>query len=598
MSWSELGIDLKGRTSGKAKLKCPKCSHTRKKKNDPCLYVDIDSGTYQCYNCEFKGNAGEKRHSRTMKKEYTIPVFNNKTDLPKKIVDYFLGRGISQQVLKEMKITYSEEWMPQTKQKEGTIQFNYFKNGKLVNTKYRDGSKNFKMRSGAELLLYNIDAIKDSEECLIAEGEICQLSWLQAGYKFATSVPNGASKGSANMEYLTNSIEWLKNKKKVYIATDNDDAGEWLRDELVKRIGKDKCYVINYPKEGGVKDANDYLKAKGGEALMSLMSQAKGFPIEGIYKVDDIREKLMEKWGGTIPQEAESCHFRALEPHWGWNKGEINVVFGGGNMGKSSFVNELCQLKSIHDKDVWGYYSPENHPAEDFFNDFAKRQIGRQKFWEEEQSVYIDALNFVNDHFLFLFSDKEAHTPDFILEKFKEAIVKYGITGIIIDPFNQVENPNTSVRDDKYIGAFLRKLKKFVVVHDLFCIVVVHTSTIKEKPNGELEMPHMYNSIEGGGIWNKSCDNVMCYHRPMMKLDPRDNTAMVEVQKIKKKFKTGLPGTIEVTYNLDTNRFYDDMNQSAFGDTFSYNPYGGFDGATGDLFDTTGGKEIGENVPF
>src|SRR5690606_38977030 len=80
-------------------------------------------------------------------------------------------RGISQSTLIENQITNGPEWMPQTQKQENTIHFNYFRDGKLVNVKYRDGSKNFKMFKDAELIFYGLDHIKDSDWCVIVEGE-------------------------------------------------------------------------------------------------------------------------------------------------------------------------------------------------------------------------------------------------------------------------------------------------------------------------------------------------------------------------------------------------------------------------------------------
>ena len=42
MTLKDYGINTKGRVSGQFKTTCPKCSHTRRKKKDPCLSVNID----------------------------------------------------------------------------------------------------------------------------------------------------------------------------------------------------------------------------------------------------------------------------------------------------------------------------------------------------------------------------------------------------------------------------------------------------------------------------------------------------------------------------------------------------------------------------
>jgi twinkle protein len=51
----DMHIKHRGKTSGNFKTTCPHCSHTRKRKSDPCLSVRVDdSGVgVRCHNCGF-----------------------------------------------------------------------------------------------------------------------------------------------------------------------------------------------------------------------------------------------------------------------------------------------------------------------------------------------------------------------------------------------------------------------------------------------------------------------------------------------------------------------------------------------------------------
>ena len=53
--FAELGIDIKNKT-GEFTMLCPKCSHTRKKKNIKCLSINTDKGLYNCHHCGWSGN--------------------------------------------------------------------------------------------------------------------------------------------------------------------------------------------------------------------------------------------------------------------------------------------------------------------------------------------------------------------------------------------------------------------------------------------------------------------------------------------------------------------------------------------------------------
>ena len=93
-----------------------------------------------------------------------------------------------------------------------------------MNTKFRTGDKCFKLVSGAELLPYNIDAIKGCSECIITEGEMDALTFYECGRHDVVSVPNGAN---ANLSYLDDYIEeYFDDKETIYIASDTDTKGE------------------------------------------------------------------------------------------------------------------------------------------------------------------------------------------------------------------------------------------------------------------------------------------------------------------------------------------------------------------------------------
>ena len=161
----ELGIPIT-RGSGQQKTKCPKCSHNRKKKSDDCLSVNIDEGLYNCHHCGWGGNVKFKK-----KVEFVLPPKTN-INLNEKVVKWFRSRGITEPTLSHWKIGESLEYMPQVKAKRRCINFNYYRNSEIINVKYRDSEKNFKLVSGAELIFYGIDNIKDLKKCYIVEGEM------------------------------------------------------------------------------------------------------------------------------------------------------------------------------------------------------------------------------------------------------------------------------------------------------------------------------------------------------------------------------------------------------------------------------------------
>ena len=103
-SYSDFGIDIpSGRNSGKMKVTCPKCRDRRTNKRDKSLSVDLDKGVWHCHYCSWSGtiHVGERSHDAP-KKEYRRPTPRPITTLSRKLVEWFNGRGISENTLKKI----------------------------------------------------------------------------------------------------------------------------------------------------------------------------------------------------------------------------------------------------------------------------------------------------------------------------------------------------------------------------------------------------------------------------------------------------------------------------------------------------------------
>lgn len=192
-TYSDFGIQIPyGRQSGEVKTYCPKCHDRRTDKRDKSLSVNLDKGIWNCHYCSWSGSLHEFSDNlqngrwngmaqkmpwnsfptiRQQKPSYKKPVPNPSTQMSAKALAWFKGRGISEATLQALHVTEGMEWMPQNNAPSNTVQFNYYLNGELINTKFRTGDKKFKLVSGARLIPYNIDAIKGQKECIVVEGE-------------------------------------------------------------------------------------------------------------------------------------------------------------------------------------------------------------------------------------------------------------------------------------------------------------------------------------------------------------------------------------------------------------------------------------------
>lgn len=543
---TNLGIDLKNiKTSGKCL--CPKCSHERKKKNDPCLSVDVEKGMYNCHNCAWSGYV-MKPEERT-DKVYSIPKFANNTELSEKTVHWFFTRGISQQTINDFRVTQSMEWMPQTSKEENCINFNYFRGGDLVNIKFRDAKKNFKLVKGAELILYNLDSILDTQEAIICEGEIDCMSWHEAGFKNVVSVPNGASKNQ-KLEYLDNCFKYIENKTKIFLSTDNDEPGLALRDELARRIGIEKCYRISFQ---DCKDANEYIQKYGADSLRDLKEDAKPFPLEGVFTIDDVWADIENIYENGLPT-GDKTGDPQLDEHIGFMPGELTMVTGIPSHGKSIYLDQISLGLAFNSGWQFGICSPESYPLAFYYTRLIKRIVGK-KF--SKKNITLEELSevkeWVKDKYNIIMPD-EGFSLDQILQKAKTLVLRKGIKGLIIDPWNRIETQlPANYNEGKFISEQLLKIIKFARANQVHIFLVAHPTKMPKVIGGagNYTVPNLY-SISGSAHFFNMTQNGFTVFR-----NYETGKTEIYIQKVKWEH-LGKIGMIEYVYNEENSRFVSD----------------------------------------
>ena len=165
-TFSDFNISIPTRhTSGQVNTQCPSCSSQRKKKKAPCLSVNIDEGVWLCHHCGWAGSLANGNDSvgsaalHWRKPKYVKPEPLPVTALRPSIIKWFADRGISETTLDETKVNERKVYMPQIESLSMSIAFPYYKNGELINVKYRDAHKNFRLEAGAQRGFYGIDSI-------------------------------------------------------------------------------------------------------------------------------------------------------------------------------------------------------------------------------------------------------------------------------------------------------------------------------------------------------------------------------------------------------------------------------------------------------
>lgn len=529
---------------------CPKCSEHRKKKTDKCLSVYWDTGLAKCNHC------GEMLQLHTYKKkvkevEYVKPKWN-RTELSDKAVKWFEGRGITQLTLNRLRVTQSKEWMPQTGKEESVINFNYFLDDELVNTKFRDGRKNFKLVKGAEKILYNIDSIRTETSCVIVEGEIDALSFIEAGVNNVVSIPNGFNlKGNVNLDYLDDYLEYFDNKEKIYLALDNDEAGLKGRSEFVRRLGSERCYLVDLM---SFKDSNEFLCANGKERLKQCLTDANLTPLENIKQLNDYSKELDNFWINGLPK-GMLTGMPLFDDIFSAELGQYTLITGVPQSGKSEWLDQILVKYNLSSGNKVGFVSIENEPFIFHYDKIAQKLYGKKPDKNEIGSPKLNNVKkYINDNFFHVHFDKRYYLEE-VLSKFKELSRRKGCRIFVIDPFNKVRLKDNINSITDFTNEYHTQLDTFVKETNSHLFLVAHPNKTEQAEGSEssFKMPNAYN-IKGGGEHFDMSYNVLGVNRIY-------EQKIVQIKTLKVKFKHLGEQQKNVYYSYNTvNGRYEDLD--------------------------------------
>ena len=469
--------------------------------------------------------------------------------IDKVYIDYFENRGISNNTLLRFKVTQANEWMPDVQTEIPVVCFNYFRDDELVNIKFRGRNKSFKLVKNAELIFYNLDAIKDDDTAVIVEGEIDCMSMYEAGIYNCVSVPNGA--GSNNLTYIDNCINHLIDKKYIVIAVDNDDAGNKLKDELIRRLDIERCFYIEYPE--GCKDANDILIKHGKDYLKSLIINAKPFPIKGIVDSCELLQSIDDIYLNGYPKGIKAG-IEGFDNYFSLLEGLFTVVTGIPGSGKSEFIDFIMAKTALNHNWKWGIISFENTPPVFHATKIIEKLSGKAFDFRVNPTHRVSSYElemykgYLSEMFFFINTQDTDVTLEGLLKKIALLVMRKGIKGVLIDPWNYIEhNIERNETETQYISRALTTIRKAAIKLGIHIIVVAHPTKLA-KTNNKYDVPTLYNISGSAHFFNKT-DNGFTVYR-----DFNTNEVTVHIQKIRFSF-LGKLGAVKYNYNTFTRQY-------------------------------------------
>lgn len=311
------GISLRTYRMGTQRTLCPNCSDHRRNKTDRCLSVTIDTegAKFLCHHCGFKGavkheenNIIQHRKTEVEAKPMAVVKPMQTTDLTEQSVAFLSGRGISPETARALNVKSVSWWTNGAQKETDCLAFPYSYQGRIYAAKFRSTEVKAFASNGAPQTFFNEEGVEDWSEIIITEGEMDVLALHEAGFRNAVSIPLGAVNKATNgtpdpredgkFSFLWRAEEKLKGCKKIIIACDADGPGKVTAEEIARRVGKDRCWSVDWPE--GAKDANDVLRAGGVAGLRDAVSAAKPWPVAGLYEAGHFFDRVRDIYSNGL----------------------------------------------------------------------------------------------------------------------------------------------------------------------------------------------------------------------------------------------------------------------------------------------------------
>ncbi len=382
----------------------------------------------------------------------------------------------------------------------------------------------------------------------------------EAGIFNVVSVPDGAPmkvkdhtpspEDDTKFEYVWNCRDFINKFKKHVLAFDDDAPGRALEEEISRRLGREICWRVRWPMAQGdiqIKDANEALIEMGASGLQNCINDAEPYPVKSLFSPDHFGDAVIKLYRDGRSRGL-STGFTNIDTIMTIRPGELSIVTGYPSSGKSEVVDSIAVNMAVMHKWKFAVCSFENPPDEHLAK-WAAKYIGMPFYDGPSPRMTEDQLRlaqrWMNDRFFLIRADDESPTMEWVLEKAKVAVMRYGINGLILDPYNEFEHQmRDSQTETKYISDMLGKVKRFAQAHGVHVWFVAHPA----KPPKEYQnkAPTLYD-ISGGANWNNKADIGFSVHRPFNDDGTRSDVAEVHVLKVR--FRAcGEPGIAKLQY--------------------------------------------------
>jgi len=345
--------------------------------------------------------------------------------------------------------------------------------------------------------------------------------------------------GMINNEFISNS-EFTKREADKAIAS-------------AYRANASRFGSANFDKEQLV----DKVTRKEVEVEKAVFDE--GIKLKDVIYGIDVKEQALSIYDNGYAK-VDGINIPDIDERFKPKRGEITVLTGIGNYGKSSFKKWYQAMRILLYGEKFATFSPEDNPPEEYYHDFVEIILGcdcsPNNPHRPSRQVYEQVYDMVCKHIFYVYPKDVSPTPQYIMEVFLELIIKENVDGVDIDPFNQLTNEYQKFsRSDKYLEWVLSVFSRFAQVNNVFFWIIAHPIKMAKGGDGNYPCPDVFD-LTDGAMWNNKMDNILVYHRPFAQTDPQNPTCEFHSKKIRRQKIVGKKGFTVFEMVFKTRRFF------------------------------------------
>lgn len=531
------------------------------------FYLYFDNEVYKCMKCGASGHllklkkllgdldfikqegGGGKILSASLAEEKHQALLADKEAL-----NYLRNsRGLSLETIKAFRLGLDMRNASWHDHHEKSIVFPYLVQGKLTNMKFKsmakfmnEEKKKFQyitaQEAGCVHHVYGIDQVHKAAKIItVVEGEYDCLAAHTYRLPNVVSIPNGAN-GFGSW------VEELNKYDKIYLAFDNDKAGEDGASELARRLGNSRCWRVRLP----LKDLNECLCAGlTGSELQKYFTDATCYSADSTIDIEGVIEKVDALYANADTAKGQSTGYKQLDKILGgYREAEVTVITGDTTSGKTTFCLNaiyqtlrrgegilICSAEVLIEKVLAKLFSI--HMEEDFYDKtkFTQEMYDACREWFMTKAIF--------------FIDVHGEVPIWRIQDAIEYVSRFhNVKMVLLDHLHFF----LEGKDKEYpeLSKFTKEIEKIVKKTKIHAFLVVHP---KQMDDPEELRGNGMSYLRGGACIKQNADNVAVLWRDR----DMEEKGVHHVELLFKKVRddTGHEGVIHFYFSPRTQKYHE-----------------------------------------